>query len=325
MDINYLLWWQDFRETTHGTLTPFMDGISEFSVSYLILLPAFLYWCWDKRRGLMTLASFCLCVAVTAVIKLTACVYRPWIRDPRIIPATKSLPTSYSFPSGHTAMGTPLYLGSALIFWQKNWTKILAVLCVVLAVLNPLSRNYLGVHTPQDVCMSFVLSIACLYVVWKVGTYFQKYPEKENVCLGIVFVVCMLTLIYLLYKPYPMDYVNGKLLVNPHKMLKSAFEGMGILMGFCVARYIEKTWIRFKETGLSIKGVIYSVAGLVLLYLFFTYAGKPFKHLLGSQWGRFAWAFTLVLYIVALYPLVLKYFFQNRHVTQVNKTSNPSK
>ena len=309
MDISYLLWWQDFRDATHGVFNPLMEGISAFSVSYLILLPAFLYWCWDKRRGLLTLASFCLCVAVAAVIKLTACVYRPWIKDPRIIPAVKSLPSSYSFPSGHTSMGTPLYLGSALILWQKKWTKILALLCVLLAILNPLSRNYLGVHTPQDVCVGFLLSIACLCVVWKAGAYFQKHPEKENICLGAVFVAGILALIYLLYKPYPMDYVNGKLLVNPHKMLKSAFEGMGVLMGFCAARYIEKTWICFKETGLHLKGIICGLAGLVPLFLFLTYANQPFKHLLGAQWGRFAWSAGLMLYIVALYPLVLKWIF----------------
>ena len=257
----------------------------------------------------MTLASFCLCVAVTAIVKLTACVYRPWIKDPRIIPAVKSLPSSYSFPSGHTAMGTPMYLGSALIFWQKKWTRVLALLCVMLALLNPLSRNYLGVHTPQDVCVGFLLSIACLYAIWKLGNYFQKHPEKENRCLSIMFVMCILALIYVFYKPYPMDYVDGRLLVNPHKMLKGAFEGMGVLMGFCVARYIEKTWIHFKETGFNLKGIIWSSLGLVPLYFFLTYANKPFKHLLGSQWGRFAWSVCLILYIVALYPLVLKWIF----------------
>lgn len=307
MDISYLLWWQNFRVTTQNVWTPLMQGISQFSVSYLILLPAWLYWCWDKRRGLRTVAAFCLCMAVTALIKLTACVYRPWIKDPRIIPAGKSLPSSYSFPSGHTAMGTPLYLGSALIFWQKKWTKILALLCVLLALLNGLSRNYLGVHTPQDVIVGLLVSIGCLYASWKAGNYFQKHPERENKWLGITAGLCILALIYMLYKPYPMDYVDGKLLVNPHKMLKSAFEGMGVLMGFCLARYVEKTWINFKETGLHLKGIMYGVLGWGPLFLLLTYTHKPLALLLGPNWGRFAWSAGLVFYIIALYPLVLKW------------------
>lgn len=293
-----------------------MQGISSFSVSYLILLPAFLYWCWDKRRGLLTMASFCLSVAVTSVIKLTACVYRPWIKDPRIIPAVKSLPSSYSFPSGHTAMGTPMYLGSALIFWQKKQTKIIAIFCVIMALLNGFSRNYLGVHTPQDVGVGFLLSLGSLYVVWQAGAYFQKHPEKENRWLLGISIASVVALIYLLYKPYPLDYVDGKLVVNPHKMLKSAFEGTGVLIGFCVARYIEKTWIRFKETGLNLKGILWGITGLIALFLFLTYANAPFKSLFGAQWGRFAWSATLMLYIVALYPLVLKWVFTQKEAPE---------
>lgn len=306
MDITYLLWLQDLRTAAQDAFTPFMQAVSLFSVSYVIFLPAFLYWCWDKKRGLQTIASFCLSVAITSVIKLTACVYRPWIKDPRIIPAVKSLPGSYSFPSGHTSMGTPLYLGSAVILWQKKSTKILALLCVIFALLNPFSRNYLGVHTPQDVCVGFLLSIACLYAVWKAGDYFQQHPRQETKWLAIVSVTAVLLLIYLIYKPYPMDYVDGKLLVNPHKMLKSAFEGTGVLLGFCLARYIEKTWIRFKVTGLTVKGILLGVTGLIPLYVLLTFGNKPLKHLLGAQWGRFTWSIVLVVYIVALYPLVLK-------------------
>ncbi|MCR5504616.1 MAG: phosphatase PAP2 family protein [Elusimicrobiaceae bacterium] len=120
MDINYLLWLQEFRIETENVLTPFMKWLSSFSVSYLLLLPILIYWCWDKRRGLLTLFSLYLCAVLTAVIKLTACVYRPWVKDPRIIPAVKSLPTSYSFPSRHTIMGMSLYIGSATVFWQKK-------------------------------------------------------------------------------------------------------------------------------------------------------------------------------------------------------------
>ncbi len=312
MDISYLLWLQDLRNATHNAWTPFMAGISQFSVSYLLCVPAFLYWCWDKKRGLQTLAAFSLSVAVASVVKLTACVYRPWIKDPHIIPAVKSLPSSYSFPSGHTSMGTPLYLGSALIFWRKKQTKVIAVLFVVFALLNAFSRNYLGVHTPQDVFVGLLLSIICLYAAWKAGAYFQQHPEKENRFLAVVSVVGILAFIYVLYKPYPLDYIDGKLLVNPQKMLKNAFEGIGVLLGFCAARYIEKTWIGFKETGLNFKGIGWGLIGFIPLYLFFVYAGKPLRHLLGANWGRFTWSALLMVYIIALYPLILKWLYSKK-------------
>ena len=306
MDINYLLFLQDFRNATDNILTPFMNGTSDFAVSYLILLMAFLYWCYDKRRGLLIMAALCLSLAITAIVKLTACVYRPWIRDPRVIPAGK-LPSSYSFPSGHTSTGTPIYLGAAIIFWQNKKTKILAVLCVIFALLTGFSRNYLGVHTPQDVFVGFVISIACLYAVWKTGSYLQKHPEKENKILLITALFCVLALIFTVYKSYPIDFdSNGNLLVDPKKMLKSSFESCGALFAFCVARYIEKTWIKFKATGLNIKGCVCGILGLIPLSLMITYCDKPLKHLLGYHWGHTAFMASLVFYIIALYPLVIK-------------------
>ena len=43
MDIDYLLMLQRFRESIDNFLTPFMEGISLFAVTYLIMLPVFLY------------------------------------------------------------------------------------------------------------------------------------------------------------------------------------------------------------------------------------------------------------------------------------------
>lgn len=308
MDIAYLLWLQEIRMTAHDGWTSFMQGISSFGKSYALLLPVFIYWCWDKRRGLLTLASLYICLALTAIIKLMACVYRPWVRDSRIIPAGK-LPSSYSFPSRHTSTAATIYLGSAVTLWEHKKIKWLVVICVLAALLTGFSRNYLGVHTPQDVLTGFMISLVCLWGVWKLGAYLQQHPEKENCILLITAVACLVALGYIYYKSYPMDYVDGKLLVNPRKAMHSGFENMGGLFAFCVARYIEKTWIRFQAIGLHIKGIAYGLAGFVPLYLLLNYGEKPLKHLLGGNGGSFAWTACITLYVVALYPLLLKWRF----------------
>ena len=107
---------QDFRNSINDAWTPFMEWVSMFAVDYLILIPVFLYWFWDKRKGLYTLVSYYFCMVVTPLIKLTACIYRPWIRDSRVLPAGDSIRTAtgYSFPSGHTSTGGPLAGGMAV-------------------------------------------------------------------------------------------------------------------------------------------------------------------------------------------------------------------
>lgn len=308
MDIAYLLWLQDIRITAYDGWTAFMQGVSSFGQSYALLLPVFIYWCWDKRHGLLTLASLYVCLALTAIIKLTACVYRPWVRDPRVVPAGK-LPSSYSFHSRHTSMATTVYLGSSVTLWQHKKTKWFVVICILAALLTGFSRNYLGVHTPQDVLTGFILSGVCLCTVWKLGGYLQQHPEKENCILLITAVSCLVALGYICYKSYPMDYINGKLLVSPRKAMHSGFENIGGLFAFCVARYIEKTWIRFQATGLHIKGIVYGIIGLIPLYLLLEYTEKPLKHLLGANMSCFTWAACLAFYVVALYPLILKWRF----------------
>jgi len=69
-----------------------------------------------------------------------------------------------------------------------------------------------------------------------------------------------------------------------------------LLIAFPIARYIEKTFVKFKP------------AGLVPLALMILYLKKPLDGLLGSHWGHFCYTMIVVLYCVALYPAVIKAF-----------------
>ena len=94
MDIAYLLWLQEIRNAISDALTPFMEAVSLFAITYLVIIPALIYWCVNKKDGLYIISSFSLTVAFNAVLKLTVCAYRPWIRDPRILPAGDAITTA---------------------------------------------------------------------------------------------------------------------------------------------------------------------------------------------------------------------------------------
>ena len=82
-------------------------------------------------------------------------------------------------------------------------------------------------------------------------SYLGRHPEKENLFLLISFAVGWLEIICITFKPYPMDYVNGVLLVDPQRMMNDGYGDICLLIAFPVARYIEKTWIRFRPAGLK--------------------------------------------------------------------------
>ena len=315
MDISYLLFLQDFRNSIQDALTPFLENLSFFAVSYLLLLPAFIYWCVNKRKGLFTLAALNICIAINAVIKLTACIYRPWIRDPRIIPAGDAIHTAtgYSFPSGHTTTATPVYGGMAIGFWDSKKTKWLSVLCVIAILLTGFSRNYLGVHTPQDVLVGLLLGLFSLWFAYKVFAYVDKHPEKEDWFLLGGFLFAALALVYITFKPYPMDYVDGKLLVDPQKMMNDGYKDIGALAAFCVARYVERHWIGFQAVGLKLKGICLGIMGMIIMALLIKYLQKPCVAWLGPHWGRLLSQATLVSYVVAIFPAILKLFATKRN------------
>ena len=304
MDITYLLWLQDLRNATNNALSPFFEQLSLFSVRDIQLLPAFIYWCLNKRTGLFIFFSMKLSQTFNALVKLTACVYRPWVKDPRIIPAGDSLTTAggYSFPSGHAMMFTPVYGGLAM------FTKNRAVKClfIVLILVSAFARNYLGVHTPQDVIVGVALGSLSLYIAVKIFDYLDRHPEKDVLVMICSALAGILTVVYVTYKPYPMDYVDGKLLVDPVKMTIDSWGDAGAFATFALCWYIESRFVKFEPTGLNVKGVIIALIGMIPLHWIIWSLGGITAKIFGDHVGKFAVKSAVLIYIIVLWPLVIK-------------------
>lgn len=85
----------------------------------------------------------------------------------------KILPDSpFGFPSGHVALTTALWGGSAYIFNSRLLRKMMPLIIVIMAF----SRMYLGRHFLGDVLGGAVLGLILLLTF----TYFLKSPLKED-------------------------------------------------------------------------------------------------------------------------------------------------
>lgn len=310
MDIQYLLWLQDLRNSLNDAWTPFMEWASMFAITYLILIPVFVYWVLDKKKGLYVLVSYYFCMFLNPIMKLTACVYRPWIRDSQIVPAGDAIATAtgYSFPSGHTSTVGPLSGGMAVICWKEKKTRWLSFIFAGYVLLTGFSRNYLGVHTPQDVFVGIVISVLSLILTYKFLQYLEEHPERENLFLLIAFAICALGILYITLKPYPMDLkADGSLLVDPNKMMNDGYGDIGKTMGFILARYVEKNWIRFRNPGLNWLSILVSIAGLLLMTQLKAYLRPSLVAALGDHWGRLVFSVLYTFYYIALFPIVFKF------------------
>lgn len=135
MDIEYLLYLQQFRETVGSILTPLMNAVTKLSAGFLpIAMMCMIYWAFDRKAGRKILAGLGGGLFINGFLKLTFCVYRPWIRDTRILPYgdSKTAATGYSFPSGHTTRATAMFGGSGLWFMEKKHSVVAGLLFVLL-------------------------------------------------------------------------------------------------------------------------------------------------------------------------------------------------
>ena len=307
MDIEYLLWLQNFRTAIDDALTPFMMAVSDFAITVLVLIPVFIYWAVNKRNGLFILMAYSISNVLNGIVKLTCCVYRPWIRDSRIIPAGNAIKTAggYSFPSGHTMESSPTYGGLAVL--TRKRAPVIMWLCIIAIILTAISRNYLGVHTPQDVIVGTILGLMSVYIASKITGYIYAHPERENMILAVMFIAMLLAGAYIALKPYPMDYADGKLIVDPESMIRSSIGPFGMLAGFITGRYVEKTYINFRADKFTMKSCIIALIGLVPL-AYMDHNIRKWLSFIGKDPAKIIEKFFLAFFVMALWPLVLKLF-----------------
>ncbi|ADL34157.1 PAP2 family protein [Butyrivibrio proteoclasticus B316] len=308
MDIQYLLWLQELRGATGGLFDEFFNALSKFAVNFLPFLPFIIFWGVDKKWGYIFMTNHFFGELLNGVIKLTVCAYRPWIRSDLIEPAgdSKTAATGYSFPSGHTRTATTVY--GTIFVWQKDKRKWLAVLCAVLIVLTGFSRNFLGVHTPQDVVVAFLESILVIFVVGIVSKKIDGNEKVYDILTAIGVIVVIASLAYIQLKSYPMDYdAAGKLLVDPQKMMNDCFKAAGAFLGFLIGSYVDRHYIHYEiPFGSRYLPLLVCVgAGLCLAWKEL-FAPATIVAAFGGHWGNFIARLIMVLFAMIIWPLVIR-------------------
>jgi len=124
---------------------------------------AVLMWLGRHRDALFVALVVAVGSGIGSVAKHLAA--RP---RPPVARAIIELPTSYSFPSGHTLAALLLWSVVCIAVWRATSRPVLRWLVVALSVgltlLTALSRVYLGVHWPSDTVASMLLGTAWLTV-----------------------------------------------------------------------------------------------------------------------------------------------------------------
>lgn len=305
--IDYLLMLQNFREATNGILNPFFMFITTLGeFIFPTMLAAIIYWCINNRWGMYIFWNWSIGQFVCQFLKSLACIYRPWVLDSRIIPIDGAIKMAggYSFPSGHTQAAVGIWGAMAVCFKNKFITAFL----IILILLIGFSRNYIGVHTPQDVIVSLFVGIVVLIFSAKLMDWVDKGKNRDIITFIGVILSSIALVVYEFTKTYPLDYVNGELLVDPMKMQMYTFPKIGLLIGFFTGWILNRRFIGFDAiVGSSGQKVLRGVIGLALLSLVFEKSRILFEFYDEPRLTMFMSAFLSSLFITGIYPAIIVY------------------
>lgn len=289
MDVEYLIFLQGIREDYGGeSLFTLISALPKSALTAAI--PAILYWCFNKQAGIFILFNATCGRVINELIKGIFCVYRPWIKDAALIPSSEALKeaSSFSFPSGHTQFTTAVYGGFAF-FYRKVLPKPAIIFFTLIVLSVAFSRNFLGMHTPQDVLIAIIYSIGLFYAAEKLFTWIGKDKERQLLFFVGGLTICASVFLFLYFKTYPEEFLNGKIIVDPLLARADAFDALGFGLSFFLGWFLEQRFINFKTKvsnkdrlwrviiGFAVLGVIAVVIYPIMKVLFSVEAYKFFK------------------------------------------------
>ena len=251
----------DFLYFLEGLRTPLLDSIvsalthlggeTVFLVAALVV-----FWCVDKRQGYYLMSVGFMGTLVNQFLKITCRIPRPWVRDPNftIVEAAREEATGYSFPSGHSTSSVGTF-GVLATEGKRLWLRLIAV---ALCFLIPLTRLYLGVHTPADVLVGGAISLFFIIVLRPV--VYREDGKHMPTLLAVMLVLSAAFVAYMELFPFPADVDAA----NLASALKNSYTLLGALAGMLVVYKADKKLNFTTEAPFSAQ-VLKVLLGLVLV------------------------------------------------------------
>lgn len=177
IEIQILDWIQNCIRTPFGDLVmPILTSFSNNGEVWIILGIVLLFFRKTRKLGITLLLALLLdLIFCDNLLKPLIARTRPFV----VNPAAKvlvELPSSYSFPSGHTAVSFSAAM--ALVFGKaKKWLWIPAV---VLASLIAFSRLYVYVHYPTDILAGIALGTLLGFASSRIVDAAEKLIKKRK-------------------------------------------------------------------------------------------------------------------------------------------------
>lgn len=282
-------------------LNEVMLFITKFGEETAFLVTALiLFWCVDKYAGYYVLSVGFVGTITSQFMKLWYRIPRPWVLDENftILEQAREAASGYSFPSGHSqsAVGT---FGGIAYSVKNKWVR---AVCIAIAVLVPISRMYIGVHTPADVLVGAAISVALIFIMRPLVLGKNRKYFPTVICAMLV--ICVGYLLFVEFYPFPAD-------TDAHNLasgIKNAYTLFGALLGLVIVYIVDEKWTNFTTKAVWWAQMIKVGGGLLLVLAVKSGLKAPLNALFGESFGRSARYCLIVVVAGILWPLTFRWF-----------------
>ncbi len=297
-----LLYW--FESIRNPVLDVFMSLVTHLGEETFFMIGAlFVFWCVDKRKGYYLLSVGFVGVLVNQWLKIICRVPRPWVRDPdfTIVESARAEAAGYSFPSGHTQTAVGFFGGVAR-FAGRLWLR---VACLAAAVLVPVSRMYLGVHTPADVGVAFATAAVLVFVLYPLIESTLWFPNRIYLILGVLLAVSLAFAGFMEFFPFPADIDPD----NFAEAIKNSYSMAGAVGGMLLVSLFDNRLLQFPNRAPWWGQAVKLLGGLALVVLVKSLLKAPLLALCGGHEAAHAIRyFLMVLVAGGVWPMTFRFF-----------------
>lgn len=288
--------------------TPFLDGlmrvVTELGGEMIYMVVAIVvFWCVSKNLGYYILTTGFVGTIANQFMKLAFRVPRPWVLDERftIVESARAGAAGYSFPSGHTQNVFSTF--GSIGRWTKS--KPVRILCAAAVVLVAFSRMYLGVHTPKDVCLAFIMGLVLVFVLYPIFRDIDKHPKRMYAAFGVMLGVTLAYLCYTELWPFPQDIDVGNLEAGK----KAGYSLLGASAGMLLAFMIDTRYVHFDVRAGMLAQVVKVVVGLAVTLLIKEGLKAPLALLpIGTGAATAARYFVVIVFAAGVWPMTFRWF-----------------
>ena len=179
------------------------------------------------------------------------------------------------------------------------------IISVILALLIPFTRMYLGVHTPLDVGVSILVALILIFALWPL---FQKFGTERRLMYPLMGILTAMGIGFMLYVtlfPFPAD-VDAD---NLSHAVENAYKFLGCALGMWIIYEADTRFIHFETKTAKWWAQIPKLLVGLAIVLGVKSGFKPLLNLIFDGHGvAHTIRYFLTVLVAGFWPLTFKWF-----------------